>query len=198
LLRYAILQLLYRNSLTGYEIKKRFDTSLIHCWHASHSQIYPELHRMEQHGLVVAKIEEQIGKPNRNVYTITEAGKETLRNWISTPIADLRNKDEMLLKVFSIHLMEPKDARELLLQARELHVRKLAFCKRMEAELAEKNYIQEGSPTAPWIYGRLFVLKQGMMYEQMYIDWIDMVLGILEKEGERIFPEQTTAITPKR
>jgi len=25
-----------------------------------------------------------------------------------------------------------------------------------------------------------------------------MVLGILEKEGERIFPEQTTAITPKR
>ena len=190
MLRYAILQLLYRNSLTGYEIKKRFDTSLIHCWHASHSQIYPELHRMERQGLVVARIVEQIGKPNRNVYTITEAGKETLRNWISTPITDLRNKDEMLLKVFSIHLMDPGDARELLLQARKLHEEKLEFCRMMEEELAERGLLKQGRPATPWMYGRLFVLRQGMMYEQMYIDWIDMVLNVLEEEEHLIFPDR--------
>ena len=45
MLKYAILELLRRKPLTGYDIKKRFEESLTFCWHAEHSQIYPESRR---------------------------------------------------------------------------------------------------------------------------------------------------------
>ena len=42
-LKYAILGLLNRNEMTGYELSKEFETTLFECWNAKHSQIYPEL-----------------------------------------------------------------------------------------------------------------------------------------------------------
>ena len=42
-LRYAILGLLNRKAMTGYDLSKEFQTSLAEFWHAKHSQIYPEL-----------------------------------------------------------------------------------------------------------------------------------------------------------
>lgn len=42
-LKYAILGLLNRNEMTGYELSKEFETTLFEFWNAKHSQIYPEL-----------------------------------------------------------------------------------------------------------------------------------------------------------
>jgi non-ribosomal peptide synthetase component F len=42
-LRYALLALLSRRSLTGYELTKRFYGSVAFCWHAHQSQIYADL-----------------------------------------------------------------------------------------------------------------------------------------------------------
>ena len=51
-LRYALLALLTSEPMTGYDISRRFQSSVGHVWHAHDSQIYPELRKMEAEGLV--------------------------------------------------------------------------------------------------------------------------------------------------
>ena len=53
-LRHALLALLSAHPMTGYDVAKRFDGSVGFMWQAPHSQIYPELRRMEDAGLVKA------------------------------------------------------------------------------------------------------------------------------------------------
>lgn len=54
-LRYALLALLSSREMTGYDVSKQFSQSVAHVWHAPDSQIYPELRRMEQDGLLEAE-----------------------------------------------------------------------------------------------------------------------------------------------
>ena len=65
-----MLGLLSQQPGTGYELTQRFDRSLTNAWHASHSQIYPELAKLQEQGLV-----EVIGEGARNsrTYAITDA-----------------------------------------------------------------------------------------------------------------------------
>ena len=51
-LKYAILGLLSREDMTGYDIAKIFNAELANFWNAKHSQIYPELKRLTEEGLV--------------------------------------------------------------------------------------------------------------------------------------------------
>ena len=51
-LRFAILGYLSTGPGTGWDISRQFDTGLGWFWTARHSQIYPELKRMTQEGLV--------------------------------------------------------------------------------------------------------------------------------------------------
>src|SRR3989304_9849086 len=54
-LHYALLGLLARRPLTGYEILKRFTRSVVFFWNAKRSQIYAELKRMERLGFVASR-----------------------------------------------------------------------------------------------------------------------------------------------
>lgn len=56
-LKYAILGLLNRQKMTGYDISRACDTSLFEFWNAKHSQIYPELKSLTEAGLVEYEIE---------------------------------------------------------------------------------------------------------------------------------------------
>lgn len=51
-LKYAILGLLNRKNMTGYDLSKEFETTLFEFWNAKHSQIYPELKSLSENGLV--------------------------------------------------------------------------------------------------------------------------------------------------
>ena len=69
-LRYALLGALADQPRTGYALLKHFEQSLAYAWPASHSQIYPELARLLDDGLI-----EQTGSGARNskTYAVTDA-----------------------------------------------------------------------------------------------------------------------------
>ena len=56
-LKYAILGLLNRKNMTGYDLSKEFETTLFEFWNAKHSQIYPELKSLSENGLVRYEVE---------------------------------------------------------------------------------------------------------------------------------------------
>ena len=81
-LKYGLLGLLTYDDLSGYDLKKTFDSSLQFMWSAKSSQIYRELGKMEEEGLISSRIQEQDRKFDRKVYSITSSGKDAFQKWV--------------------------------------------------------------------------------------------------------------------
>jgi PadR family transcriptional regulator AphA len=107
-LRYAILGLLARHPSTGYELTQTFDRSLRTSWHASHSQIYPELGKLERDGLV-----EVVGRGARRskTYGLTGPGRDELRRWLVETEPDRAQRSESGLRLFLTPLLDATDRR---------------------------------------------------------------------------------------
>ncbi len=100
-LRYAILGLLNRRSMSGYEMAKEFETTLFEFWTAKHSQIYPELKSLTKEGLVQYEIEVSGTVLEKKVYSITEKGRDLFLKWEQTLFPmPASPKDEFRLQLF--------------------------------------------------------------------------------------------------
>ena len=100
MLKHGILGLLNYHEMTGYEIMEVFRDSLHFFWEAKTSQIYKELHGLEQKNWAVKTLIPQNGKPNKNLYAITESGRLELLRWLSNDDSGVRSKVPLLMKVF--------------------------------------------------------------------------------------------------
>lgn len=96
----SILGLIALGKSNGYEIKNTFQASVSYCWNASPSQIYASLKSLERRGLVISTLVVQEGRPNKKNYTLTEAGRHALEEWLAQPIKDKFVKDDFLTKIF--------------------------------------------------------------------------------------------------
>ena len=110
-LRHALLGLLTWKPGTGYELAQAFEGSLINAWHASHSQIYPELAKLEAEGLA-----EVVGEgPRRSkTYAATDAGLEELRRWLMETEPNRAQRNETALRWFLVYMLEPEQRRAVL------------------------------------------------------------------------------------
>src|SRR3712207_6280497 len=109
-LGYAILRLLSREELSGYYLSSRMRTRVGYFWEARHSQIYPELARLEAAGMVSHELVEQEGRPDKKVYEIMPAGLEALKSWVVAPLEPRGARDELVLKAYSLWLAEREEA----------------------------------------------------------------------------------------
>ena len=104
-LRGAILGFLSLEPTSGYTLKQRFDGSVQSFWTATQSQIYRELHALEEAGAVEAERLPGDGKPDRKVYSLTKRGREELAAWLAEPLVPLVLRHPLLLKfVFAAEL----------------------------------------------------------------------------------------------
>src|SRR4051812_47132700 len=101
-LGYALLSLLARGELSGYDLARKMKVPLGFFWQAPHSQIYPELAKLETRHLVRERAVTQERRPNKKVYSLTAAGRSALRAWVREPTQRKASKDELLLKVYSL------------------------------------------------------------------------------------------------
>ncbi len=111
-LRYALLALLTVEPMTGYDLAKRFESSVAFVWHAPDSQIYPELRKMAKESLLAA--EEISWGPNgkKTQYRITPEGRAAFRQWMNTPLEYSRERDPVHLKAAYLEWAEPSAARQ--------------------------------------------------------------------------------------
>ena len=82
MLKHGILGLLNYGPMTGYEIKTVFQDSLNYFWTAQTSQIYRELQSLKKKEWVKDELIPQKGRPDKRLFSITDAGKEELRCWL--------------------------------------------------------------------------------------------------------------------
>jgi PadR family transcriptional regulator AphA len=114
---YAILAVLALRPHSSYELAKQTGLSLHYFWPRAESNLYAEPKRLVEAGLAESR-EEWNGSRKRTVYSITSAGRDALREWVSTPSAGgPRLESEALLKVF---FAEHGTKTDLLTQLREI------------------------------------------------------------------------------
>src|SRR5262245_41220090 len=109
---YVILGMVSKEPRSGYEIKAAVDGTTRFFWAASYGQIYPELKRLSDAGLVVGS-EAPTGGRRRTVYEITADGEEELKAWLRQPPETFELREEGLLKLFFANLLPPEEAVEV-------------------------------------------------------------------------------------
>jgi DNA-binding PadR family transcriptional regulator len=130
----VILGMLKLGIRTGYDIKRAIDTSTRFFWSASFGQIYPELHRLREAGLVKAK-EEPRGRLKRTEYALTAKGRRALHEWLTDgddAIFELR--DEGLLRLFFGDILTKEEVLANLRARRDFFDWVLAHFKEIEVE----------------------------------------------------------------
>lgn len=113
-LRYALLALLRVGPQSGYDLQKKFDTSVGHLWHAPDSQIYPELRKMESAGLVEAEEQARGERGRRRVYHVTPEGDQDYLDWMNGPLSYSRVREPATLKASYLESASPEAARRFL------------------------------------------------------------------------------------
>jgi DNA-binding PadR family transcriptional regulator len=116
---YVVLGMVRHGIRTGYDIKQLVDKSTRFFWAASYGQIYPELRRLEEAGLVSGTEDPQGGR-QRRVYELTDEGDAALDGWLrNTDSVTVEMRDPALLKLFFADALDPEDAAAIAAAAKE-------------------------------------------------------------------------------
>ena len=158
-LRHAVLGLLAVEPATGYDLAHRFRKSISNAWHAGHSQIYPELARLHEAGMV-----EVVGEGARRsrTYAITDGGHEELRRWMTETEAVRTQRSETGVRWFLLAVLEPADRRIALDQ-------ELAF---MAAEAERLQAIADAIDAMPGPHPFRGTVDLGLRVNSVMADWL--------------------------
>jgi len=158
---YVILGMVNREPRSGYEIKAAVDNTTRFFWAASYGQIYPELKRLSEAGLVEG-VAAPRGDRKRTVYAITARGEAALKEWLRQPPETAEMREEGLLKLFFAGAVAPEEAAEILRTMRERRLDLTARLRAMEPKTLEK---EDPYP--------LMVLRAGIEFNEWFAEWCE-------------------------
>jgi DNA-binding PadR family transcriptional regulator len=181
-LRHGILGLLAGKPMSGYDLTQEFDQTLSHVWSASHSQIYPELSRLVEDGLI-----EHVdsGPRGRKLYGATDAGRAEVLRWLREDDPGRVLRVEAMLQGFFLWMLEPDEAISLLDREREYHAARLSVYETRALDGTDWE-VDAKQRT------RRIMLDAGIRYEQGLVEWSTWAIGELQRaeqlRGARFAP----------
>lgn len=160
ILPYVLLGLINnKGELSGYQISQEFKNEVGDFWHASHSQIYPELARMKDDGWVKDKDD---GKST--YYLITDLGHQVLRSWMEEPLQD--NEELFSLKLYFVRDGNDPLLKILLKQELQLNQEKYAHLQdRLQEVFYNETEIKNN-------FGHYLILTRAIEREKNHIEWL--------------------------
>lgn len=173
-LEHAILVSLTEQSGTGYELARRFDKSMGFFVGASHQQIYRTLKRMDTAGWVSCEAVAQEGRPDKKVYTVSEAGREELRRWIAEPGQPSQFREELGVKLRGAAHGDPAALLAEISRHRDLHAQRLELYR-----LIEKRDFPAPDRLSGTQLHQYLVLRGGIRVEEGFAQWCAEVLDTL-------------------
>jgi PadR family transcriptional regulator, regulatory protein AphA len=179
---YALLALLAREPLSGYDIARQLRERVGNFWYASHSHVYPELARLEADGLVVHELVEQSDRPDKKVFAITGPGRDLLRQWATAPAAEMPTRDELVLKTYAIWLVDRSAALALYREHERRHLAQLERYERARGWMEQEWRADLRRPDSPH-FASYAALRRGIGYEREYAAWCGWMVEQLAQEG---------------
>ena len=183
-LSYALLGLLARESMSGYDLAQCMKKQVGFFWEARHSQIYTELSKLEEKGFLTYQTIRQEEKPTKKIYTITNEGKEYLVQWITEPMEVPSIRDELVLKSYSLWAAkESEEAIALFREHERKHLERLEHYKQI-LKWIEEMWNEEGSSPDSQFFGSYLAIKRGIGYEEEYANWCSWVVEQLKGKSQ--------------
>ncbi len=108
------LGVLTLRDMTGYEIKKHFEQSFAHFFVAGYGSIYPALSALTRVGMVICRDVAQDKRPDKKVYSITDAGRAQLAAALAETPPRHKVRSEFLVLMYFAHLMTAERLAEVL------------------------------------------------------------------------------------
>ncbi len=102
-LQHAIMTALLEDEMSGFELARAFDSSVGFFWRATHQQIYQELKKLADKGLLKGETVPQTGKPRKIVYAITSAGRSAMHGWVYEESRVQEGKDDLFVKLYNLN-----------------------------------------------------------------------------------------------
>jgi DNA-binding PadR family transcriptional regulator len=188
-LKHAVLASLLDGEASGYELAKRMNISVAQFWHAVPAQIYAELRRLEEGGLVNGRDVEQVGRPNKRLYAVSDAGYEELARFGTHPPRPTSVKDELLIQIQSADFGDPEAVADSLDERRSQAEARLAVFERLiERFLAggdEGDYLRRSDRIGPYLN-----LRRGRDFERENIAWYGWAAEALRARAARRKPRR--------
>ncbi|MEV7345264.1 PadR family transcriptional regulator [Streptomyces sp. NPDC093544] len=181
-LRNAVLAALLEGEASGYDLAKGFDGSVANFWMATPQQLYRELDRMESEGLIEARLVRQERRPNKRVFSLTEAGLGALRDFTAELPKPTAIRDELLVKVQAVDTGDEAAVRAAIAERLEWARAKLARYERLRDRLLdgrdEEEFLVRSERVGPYL-----TLMRGRSFEEENIRWAERALRILEQRA---------------
>lgn len=168
----VILGMIAFGKRTGYDIKAFVDKTTRYFWAASYGQIYPELKRLEDQGLVSSRPEPSGGRA-RTVYELTEAGTSALQSWLDSDQEQFYElRDEGMLKLFFSDSL-PETRLEIVRAMRARQEQKLEQLRSIEPHASQ-------GPPGPYL-----TLQMGIGFTEWIVKWCEATEAQLVSETDK-------------
>ena len=170
-LRFATLGLLAQRPGSGYDLLKRFEKSMANVLPATQSQLYGELNKLAEAGLIEVA---DIGPRGRKEYRVTASGRAELIRWIGDPQDDPPMRRPDVLRIFLLGELPADEARRYA----------LTFAQHAASELKRLEQLRDSivwGQTDGDFYGRA-ALEFGLRHAAMEEQW---ALWLVQSIGDR-------------
>src|SRR5882757_4695963 len=179
-LRDAVLAALLDGESSGYDLAKSFDASVANFWMATPQQLYRELDRLAEQGLIQARVVHQERRPNKRMFSLTEAGHEAIQQFTSRAPKPAVIRDELAVKVLAADAGDGSAVRDFVAERLQWATAKLERYERFRARLldgrTEDDYLAQTERVGPYL-----TLLHGISFEQENIRWAERVLTIIDR-----------------
>jgi DNA-binding PadR family transcriptional regulator len=180
-LEHAILVSLLEKPGSGYELARRFERSIGYFWTASHQQIYRVLKRMEADGWIDAREVAQEGRPDKREHSVTAPGRAALSAWLHEPVEPESVRHDLAVKIRGAAFDDPAALITEVERHRRTHAERLAHY--LAGERRDFTRCEAPAQTDTGRELQHAVLRGGIAYERMTLDWLDDVLATLHRLG---------------
>jgi DNA-binding PadR family transcriptional regulator len=158
------------DGMSGWDLYLTAAMSLGRFWNVTRSQIYRELQRLADDGLIEAAGGSLARE--RRPYRVTAAGRAAFADWLSAWVRKGAREEQLhsplVLTIFFGELIAPETLRLLLDDYRVQHHKRLAELRRMESALGDVRRLPA------------FTLRRGIAYQEMMLRWLDELMKLLE------------------
>lgn len=191
-LGYALMCLLARRDRSGYELSLFTSPPRNYLlWSARHSQIYTELAKLADAGLVAFSHVAQESRPDKKVYRLTEKGRQNLRDWILQPPKTAPFRQELNLKSRACWLVDPKEAAEIFGEQAGMARAQIAMIEEHRDELW-KRLGEDFPPSASNpLFGTYANIRFAIDSRRQLIEWCEWMESELLAEAEARADDRT-------
>ncbi|GHA90756.1 PadR family transcriptional regulator [Streptomyces termitum] len=178
-LKHAVLAALLEGEASGYDLAKIFDVSVANFWAATPQQLYRELDRLSEAGLITARMVEQERRPNKRMFSLTPEGRRDLDSFTSVAPRPTAVRDELMVQVQACDGGDTEAVRGFVARRMDASRDRLARYERLREWLLggrdEEAYLREAERVGPYL-----TLMRGRSLEEENLRWGERVLAVLE------------------